>query len=226
MIVRAIALLMQIDPTLTQARVTELLEAGARKPTGRVPYDYQLGPGVLDLDGALQALATEASGGVDPDLGKSWYTLSSPYAQPDAAFPVWGTIERRRADGSLASGLAGTQLSLAVENGVVARPLVKVRHGLFRFAVAGAAGHVGESMTVDVKYDGDSLGTRTLPIGTDVWTTNGVVDAVGGCAIGRAAPPAGWAGGLAVTCGLAAVLARRRYRTRTSIARRLSSKSC
>ena len=225
----AIALLMQIDPTLTQARVTDLLEAGARKPTGRVPYDYQLGPGVLDLDGALQALATETlnDGAPAPDLARSWYTLSSPYALPDAAFPVWGTIELRRADGSLASGLAGTELSLSVKNGVVARPLVRVRHGLFRFAVAGAAGHVGEAMTVEVLYRGKgSLGARTLPIGTDVWTTNGVVDAVGGCAVSGAAPPVGWPLGLALTCGLAGVLARRRYRTRTSIARRLSSKSC
>ncbi len=221
----AIALLMEIDPTLTQARVTDLLQAGARKPTGRVPYDYQLGPGVLDLDGALQALATEVPGGAAPDISKSWYTLSSPYAQPDAAFPVWGTIELRRADGSLASGLDGTRFSLSVKNGVVARPLVKVRHGLFRFAVSGAAGHVGEAMTVDVRYDGVSLGARTLPIGTDVWTTNGVVDAVGGCAVGGAASPVGWAGGLAVTCGLASVLARRRYRSRRSRARLLISKS-
>jgi subtilisin family serine protease len=222
----AVALLMQIDPTLTQARVTELLEAGARRPTGLVPYDYQLGPGVLDLDGALQALAAESPSDVGPDLGKSWYTLSSAYVEPDAALPVWGTIELRRADGSLASGLDGTRLALSVKNGAVARPLVRVRHGLFRFAVAGAAGHVGEVMTVDVLYDGASLGARTLPIGTDVWTTSGEVDAVGGCAVGSAPSSAGWPGGLALACGLAGALARRRYSCASrSMARRLSSKS-
>lgn len=222
----AIALLMQIDPTLTQARATEILEAGARKPTGFVPYDYQLGPGVLDLDGALQALGAESQSDIAPDLGKSWYTLSAAYVEPDAAVPVWGTIELRRADGSLASGLSGTHLALSVKNGAVVRPLVKVRHGLFRFAVAGAAGHVGEVMTVDVLYDGASLGARTLPIGTDVWTTDGKVDALGGCAVGGAPSPAGWPGGLAVACGLAGALARRRYCARRSMARRLSSKSC
>ena len=215
----AIALLMQSDPTLTQGRVTDILEAGARRPTGRVPYDYQLGPGVLDLEGARQALAAEPSPSKDevaPDLSKSWYTLSSPYAQPSEAFPVWGTIELRRADGSLASGLAGTLLSVAVKNGVLVRPLVRVRHGLFRFAVAGAAGHVGEAMTVNVLYGKDSLGVRTLPIGTDVWTTDGVVDAVGGCSLGGAAGQAGWASGLTVTCGLALVFARRRARARVT----------
>ncbi len=210
----AIALLMQSDPTLTQGRVTDILQAGARKPTGRVPYDYQLGPGVLDLEGARQALAAEPLpwNGAAPDRSKSWYTLSSPYAQPNDAFPVWGTIELRRADGSLASGLDGTLLSVAVKNGAVVRPLVKVRHGLFRFAVAGAAGHVGEAMTVNVLYGNDSLGVRTLPIGTDVWTADGVVDAVGGCSLSVAAGRAGWASGLAVACGLALAFARRRAR--------------
>ena len=222
----AIALLMQIDPTLTQGRVTDILEAGARKPTGHVPYDYQLGPGVLDIEGARQALADEPKGGPAPDLTKSWYTLSSSYAQPDPAFPVWGTIELRRADGSLASGLDGTMLSVVVKNGEIVRPLVKVRHGLFRFAVAGAAGHVGEALTLDVRYGEGSLGARTLPIGTDVWTTDGVVDAVGGCAIVSDAAKGGWASGLVVAGGLGLVLARRRYRARRSIARRLTSKSC
>jgi subtilisin family serine protease len=221
----AIALLMQIDPTLTQGRVTDILEAGARKPTGHVPYDYQVGPGVLDLEGALEALHDDQNAAGEPDLAKSWYTLSSSYAQPDAAFPVWGTIELRYADGTLANTLDGTMLSLVVKNGVVVRPLVKVRRGLFRFAVAGAEGHVGEAMTVDVRYRTGSLGVRTLPIGTDVWTTDGVVDAVGGCSLGASAGRTGWASGLAVTCGLALAFARRRYRARSSIARRLTSKS-
>jgi hypothetical protein len=151
--------------------------------------------------------------GLAPDLSKSWYTLSSPYARPDEAFPVWGTIELRHADGSLASGLDGTLLSVAVTNGVVVRPLVKVRHGLFRFAVAGAAGHVGEAMTVEVLYKNKgSLGVRSLPIGTDVWTADGVVDASGGCAISGATERAGWASGLVVTFGLALAFARRRAR--------------
>ena len=228
----AIALLMQIDPTLTQGRATDILEAGARKPTGNVPYDYQLGPGVLDIEGARQALADEPKAGPAPDLTKSWYTLSSSYAQPDPASPVWGTIELRRADGTLASGLDGTLLSVVVKNGEIVRPLVKVRHGLFRFAVAGAAGHVGEALTLEVRYGAGSLGSRTLPIGTDVWTTDGVVDAVGGCAIVREATPTGGAsslvlaGGLGIVIVIVIAIARRRYRARRSIARRLTSKSC
>ncbi len=221
----AIALLMQLDPTLTQGRVTDLLEAGARHPTGRVPFDYQLGPGALDIEGARQAMADPVNSGDAPDLLKSWYTLSSAYAQPDGAFPVWGTIELRHADGSFANGFDGTMLSVVVTNGELVRPLVKVRHGLFRFAVAGAAGHVGEALTLDVRYGGGSLGSRTLPIGTDVWTSDGVVDAVGGCAIDRAATRTGGASALAVVGALGLALARRRYRARRSIARRLTSKS-
>src|SRR6185503_17227920 len=102
---------------------------------------------------------------------KSWYTLSSSYARADPTWPIWGTVELRRADGTIASGLDGTSLALLVENGVVVKPLIKVRHGMWRFAVAGRKGLVGKTMTVDVTYGGVSLGAQVLPIGTDVWTT-------------------------------------------------------
>lgn len=177
----AAALLLQADPTLTQARVTEVLQAGARYPQGMVLSEQQLGAGALDLEGARQAMAEEQSSSIAPDVSKSWYTLSSPYARPDPSWPVWGTVELRRANGDVASGLDGTALHLSVQGGVITQPLTKVRHGLFRFSVAGAKGSGGGEMTVDVTYDGASLGpSRTLPIGTDVWTVNGGVDATSG----------------------------------------------
>jgi subtilisin family serine protease len=189
----AIALLFQLDPTLTQARVTDILQAGARKPSGHVPFGPQLGPGELDLEGARQALAVEQASTIEPAIEKSWYTLSSAYARPDLEFPVWGTVELRRADGTIASGLDGTRLTLSLENATLIQPLVKVRHGMWRFAFAGAEGLVGKSARVELFYDGRSLGAHDLPIGTDVWTSNGSVEAVGGCALAapRSSDPTG-----------------------------------
>ena len=210
----AAALLFEIDPTLTQGRLTEVLQAGARKPGGHVPFDYQVGPGELDLVGAWEALAVERASTVEPDLAKSWYALSSPYARPDTTAPVRGTIELRRADGTIAGGLDGTRLAVSIENGTLVSPLAKVRQGLFRFSFGGAAGAVGETVRVDVTYDGVSLGARTLPIGTDAWTASGEIGALGGCSCGVADRRGSWSSGLGVlgVAALAAVRARRRRR--------------
>lgn len=205
----AIALLFQANPKLTQARVTEILQAGARYPRGVVNNERQLGPGELDLLGALRALGDEEAAFANPDAAKSWYVLSSAYARPDPSWPVQGTVELRRADGEVAHALTGTLLQLDVKNGVVLQPLTKVRHGLYRFAVAGDAGHAGEAITIDVRYDGKSLGARTLPIENDIWMSTDAMDAVGGCSVDSGSPRGGgsafaWgAGALAVGLGLA-----------------------
>jgi MYXO-CTERM domain-containing protein len=180
----AIALLFELDPTLTQARVTDVLQAGARYPTGLVSNETQLGPGALDLEGARLALAEEQGSPLTPSMDKSWFVLSSAYARPDPSWPVWGTVELRRDDGTIASGIAGTELELSVTGGIVTQPLTKVRHGLFRFAVAGERGSGGTHMIVDVRYKGKTIGeARELPIGEDVWRSKGFADATsGGCA--------------------------------------------
>ena len=215
----AVALLMGIDPTLTQARATEVLQAGARRPTGHVPDADQLGPGSLDLEGARQALLDPQAVPADPDPSKSWYTLSSAYARPDPAWPVWGTIELRKLDGTLAGGIDGSKLALALTGGALYRPLTKVRQGMWRFAVAGRAGDGGGTLAVDVTYAGISLGARTLPIGLDLWSANDrSLGAVGGgctCETAGAGGDGRGGGGAGALAGLAVVsIAMRRRRRR------------
>ncbi|MEJ7731498.1 MAG: S8 family serine peptidase [Polyangiaceae bacterium] len=155
----AAALLLQRDPSLTQRRVREILQAGARYPSHPIPYDYQLGPGELDLVGALAAMGPDENpDGLGPDPVLSWTMLSSAYARPDPSWPVWGTVELRRADNSLASGLSDTRVGLRVKNGRVVSPLARVRHGLWRFAVAGEHGTAGETLELEVTYDGKRIG--------------------------------------------------------------------
>jgi subtilisin family serine protease len=202
----AIALLLQKDPNLAQGRISEILQAGARHPSGPVQHEVQLGVGELDMIGALEAMAEEADEPLEPDVAKSWYVLSSGYVRPDPSWPVWGTIELRRADGSIASGLLGTKLALSVTGGVVVQALTKVRQGMWRFAIAGAESTGGGSVRVAVSYDGQPIGeTRTLPIGVDAWAATGGVDAVGGGCTCDAAG-AGHGGASSVTgLGLAAI---------------------
>ncbi len=63
----AVALLMEVDPSLTQARVTEVLQAGARLSHGHLPDPDQLGPGSLDVEGARLALLASMSAPPAPE---------------------------------------------------------------------------------------------------------------------------------------------------------------
>ncbi|WP_437727427.1 S8 family serine peptidase [Sorangium sp. So ce861] len=212
----AIALLFQVNPNLTQAEVTEALQAGARYPRGSVPLEAQLGPGVLDLEGTRLALEAAETGDNTPALDRSWYVLSSSYARPDPSWPVWGTIELRRADGAPVR-VPADKLTVALQGGAMHAPLTEVRRGLWRFAVAAPRGSGGATLAVDVLYDGVSLGARELPVGSDVWMANGELEVTSGactCAAagadreGRSSRVAvGLAGALA-----AALAARRRRR--------------
>ena len=207
----AIALLMEIDPKLTQARATEVLQAGARRPTGHAPDAQQLGPGVLDLEGARQALLDTMAVPADPDLSKSWYTLSSAFARADPTWPVWGTIELRKLDGSLAGGVDGSKLTLSVNGGATYQTLTKVRQGMWRFAVAGNKGDLGGRIAIDVAYDGVSLGASILPVGTDPWTATDTSLSASSGACASAAGRSGGAGvGALLAAGVAILVARRR----------------
>jgi MYXO-CTERM domain-containing protein len=210
-----------VTPTLTQATVTSLIQAGARRSGGHVPDPNQLGPGSLDVDGALRVLVDDSPAPTAASPGKSWYTLSSAYARPDPTWPVWGTVQLRRSDGSVATGIDGSALSVSLQHvGSLIQPLTEVRPGLFRFAVAAQPADDGETIALDVLYGGVSLGTRALPVGFDVWSASDpTLTAVsGGCAFRGAATRHG-PGGLALVA-LAAAAGWRRRRRRCAYAAR------
>ena len=213
----AAALLMEMDPTLTQARVTQVLQAGARRSKGHVPDPDQLGPGSLDVEGARQALLDTMAAPAAPDLAVSWYTLSSAYARPDETWPVWGTVELRRSDGTIAGGVDGSELTLSLQGGAVYQPLTRVRQGLWRFAVAGRPVDRGGPLVVDVTYGGGSLGQQTLPVGYDAWTAaDPTIGATGACACTEAGSrvPGRWPGQAALALAVVAAVGVSRRRAR------------
>lgn len=177
----AVALLLEHDPTLTQAQVTDILQASARKPVGTIALESQMGPGSLDLRHMLEVAGDELPQAGPVDRAASWWVLSSETARPDPSWPVWGTIELRREGGKIATGLDGSLLQLEVDGGAVLSPVTKVRHGLFRFSIAGRRGTGGSAMRVRVLYDGQPIGeTRLVPIGVDAFAARGGYGADGG----------------------------------------------
>jgi MYXO-CTERM domain-containing protein len=189
-VVGAVALLLERDPSLTEPEILRLLQQGARRPTGIVGADYQLGVGALDVVGAMRAYdARTAAVTRDPDPGASWMSLSDNYLHPDARWSVGGTVELRAGDGSLADGFDAHRLTVSASNAVITEPLSRVDAGLWHFAVTGSPDSGAGSVDVDVRFDGVSLGEqgtklsghRTLPVGADLWTAAGTARAYGGC---------------------------------------------
>jgi subtilisin family serine protease len=219
----AVALLFDLDvqtngtSTLTQSKVTRILQAGARHPRGHVPDRDQIGPGALDVEGARQSFLDSISSAA-PVPAASWYTLSSAYARPDESWPVWGTVELRQSDG-LVPTVDERRLALVLlQGGAVYQPLTQVRPGLWLFAVAGRAADLGSTITFDVRYAGVSLGETTLPVGRDVWVADDASTSAagGGCSASSGARPGR---GLAAfgALALATALGRRRRRGRAGM---------
>ena len=211
-----VALLLDHNPNLTQAEVTDILQASARLPTGLLPYQSQIGPGAMNLAYAMDVMGQEPMMGTPPDPTTSWWTVSAELARPDTSFPIWGTVELRHADGTVAGGLDGSKLTVVADGGVVTSTPAKVSYGLFRFSVAGAPGLGDTTMHVQVLYDGQPIGApKDIAIAVDDWIRSGSPLATGGCqgcAIGQ-----GGGSDVAPVALLAAVLmrlSRRRRRDR------------
>jgi subtilisin family serine protease len=206
-----IALLLERNPRLTQRQIIDLLQGGARKPQGLVPVEEQLGPGALDVTGALSALEAGDTGAVrEPSLSQSWLALASTLLRPDPDWPLAGSVLVRDESGAPADNFGFERLRLDPGGVLIKEPLRRVAPGLFRFAIAAPTGSGGQRAKVRILLDDQVLAERDLPIAVDRSLASGSVDARGGCSF---APGAGAASALWV--GLLALLLRRRRRAQS-----------
>ncbi|HEY2407529.1 MAG TPA: S8 family serine peptidase [Polyangiaceae bacterium] len=188
----AIALLFQRDPSLTEDGARALLQAGARPLQGVTLDERQVGPGALDLQGAVDVQDAESTP-VQRDPGRqTWLVLSQSYANPDPSRPVQGYLELRDDNGQLADGFDPGRLRLETQSALLLEPLTRVAPGLERFQVAAPAGSGGEQLGLQVLFDDKVLVSRTLPIGVDRWVAEGGVSARGGCSVASGARPRDW----------------------------------
>ncbi|MEZ4372269.1 MAG: S8 family serine peptidase [Polyangiaceae bacterium] len=207
----AVALLLEADPSLTQSGVRALLQAGARPLEGLVPLAQQMGAGGLDTLGALEAQLLQ--GGVeaeraDPDAARSWMNVAASFAHPDPSWPFDVYLELRTASGHLADRVSPEQLALEVANGKQTDKLARVAPGLWHARVAAAAGSGGKHLQLSLKFQGEMLMARSLPIAVDPHVVDVVPLARGGCRHSPSAPARG-----SLSLGLVALVLgwRRRY---------------
>jgi subtilisin family serine protease len=180
----AIALLFERDPTLTQDAVRALLQAGARPLQGIVLDERQIGPGALDLEGALNVATAGNSPALRIPGGQSWLALSESYAHPDPGWPFVGYVELRDDDGNVADGFDQNRLGLSADPATLSEGLTRVAPGFYRFTLTAPAGSGGELLRLLVSFDGQPIAQRDVPIAVDRWVADDGVSARGGCAVG------------------------------------------
>ncbi len=210
----AIALLFQRDPTLTQDAARAILQAGARTLQGTVIDARQIGPGALDLEGALSIATAGDSPALRTPTSHSWLTLSASHAHPDPHWLVTGFIDLRDDQGNFADGFAPLRLRLSAAPAVLDEDLTRVAPGFYRFAVSAPADSGGQKMHVAITFDEQVIASGELPIAADLAIASGDISAAGGCAVrapGRRAPSwAALAALVAVLFGRRVAMRRRR----------------
>ncbi len=179
----AIALLFQRDPTLTQDAARALLQAGARPLAGIVLDPGQIGPGALDLEGALSVATAGDSPALRIPSERSWLTVSESYAHPDPSWPITAYLDVRDQGGAIADGFDASRLRLRATPAELREPLTRIASGFYRFAAAAPSDTGGQTMHIEVSFDEQVIAEKDLPIAVDRWVADYGVSVRGGCAL-------------------------------------------
>jgi hypothetical protein len=208
----AVALLLEQDPTLSQAELLALIKAGSRSLlTGGRSEDSGMEPGLLDVSASMRSLNLyRAPAATAPPSARSWLALSDSFARPGAAAPLAAALHLRDAAGEPASTEL-SELSVRVDHGQLLSAPTSPVPGLVLFDVAAHADANGRQLSIAVHYRGALLLQRTLPVALDPNTLSRGVSARGGCHSAKG--PGNSAQGLFVA-GLLWLLAFNRRATR------------
>ncbi len=183
----AVALLLERDPTLSQARIRDLLQAGARPLEGVTFAQQQVGAGALNVIGALQAQDASERPAAEPS--EATLRLAESFAYPDPNTPLQGLVVLRDAKGEPATGFDRGKLQFSADGAAVQR-FEPTTDGLYRLTVAAPRGSGGSSLKLVVSYDGNVLAEADVPVAVDPVVAEEGFHARGGCSFG--APAAGW----------------------------------
>ncbi len=210
----AVALLLQRDPTLTQAQIRDLLQAGSRPLEGVAFAEQQVGAGALDVVGALLA---QDEAGRSPALPSDvTLRLAEAFAYPDPNQPLQGLLVLRDDKGQPATGYDAAALTFSVE-GEQSHNFQRVSDSLYRFRVAAPSGSGGGSLRLKVGYAGTTLAETSVPIAVDpIVAEEGFHARGGGCSVSAGIPSSRVSAAIALVIALTTLgLLKARRRTST-----------
>ena len=193
----ALALLFELEPALTQDAARAVLQAGARTLEGIVLDPRQIGPGALDLSGALRVISAGQSPALRTPTERSWLTLSSSFAHPDPDWLLTAFVDLRDDADQIVDGFDPRRLTLAASPAVVHEGLTRVAPGFYRFVLSAPPNTASEDLSIVVSFDERVIASKKLRIAVDRWVASDGVSARGGCNLAtRTSPQAGlgWLG--------------------------------
>jgi subtilisin family serine protease len=177
----AVALLLEQDPTLTQASILRALQSGTRNVFDLYATSSQVGAGALDIQGALLALSDRALG-TTVSSSRSFMTLGAAFVRPDPKWPIYGMVHLRD-DEDRAVDVDAERLELRVGNGTVTHPSRRQGPGFYRFELAGSMGTGGEDLDVEVLVDGKVACRTSRSIAVDAPNVTKRAVAGSGCSV-------------------------------------------
>jgi subtilisin family serine protease len=222
----AVAVMLQHDPTLTQADVLAALQGGAHRLRGAAPFADQSGVGEVDVLGAVEAVDRMRSASTAlPVRSNSWLTPGADLYLADGSTPLEVIVELRAAStGSgpppLADGFSDGRLAAyALVDGQsqpgAVQSFVRRGPGVWVATVQLPSGLGGETLTAGATFDGSDVASSvTIPIATDAWNAGYPATVSGGCGVGPARRASEAAG--ASMALLTALLLARRGRRRSA----------
>lgn len=180
----AVALLLQRDPSLTQARVRALLQAGSRPLEGVVFVPEQAGAGALDVVGALRAQDAAGAPALAPTQAR--IELARSFAYPDPSEPLQALVVLRGEGDRPAAGFDRHRLALRA-NPDATVTFTPVTEGLWQARVAVPPGTGGRTLELTLTFDDQVLATRSVPIAVDPHAATAGFRTTGACTV--AGPP-------------------------------------
>jgi hypothetical protein len=140
-------------------------------------------------------------------------TLSTPLLRPDPDWRVDGLLTLRDAEGQPADDFDSSRLALDVSGARLSASLAREQAGLYSFQLSGLPGTGQGTARVTLRFDGEVLLDRELPVAVDHAVVAEGVRARGGCSIVGVSD----CGGSAAWLALVACWAQRRIRRRAAL---------
>jgi subtilisin family serine protease len=188
----AAAILLEIDPTLTETTARAALQAGVHAHRAPPAFLESASVGELDVAGSVDVVRRSKTPVVfsAPVFDRSWITPNSHYVPADGTRQLEVLFHLRDGRGAPADGFGRDRFQAWVDGIGRIEPtrLERVTAGLWSATFAIPAGKGGDDVTIHATFDDDLVARSvTIPIAVDSWAARyPATAAVGGCTLGSA----------------------------------------